>query len=99
MGNVTFTVWQRQAIRQLVDPGIGDIAAQIARQTAAESPRDTGLYARSWTVTKGRFPAVRFVSNPVPYGRFVEFGTKHRRANPAFGRTIARWRNRGPGGG
>jgi hypothetical protein len=78
-----------------VDSDVGQLAEQIMAEVVAATPRDTGDLAAGWHIERGEFPAVRLIKNDVPYARYVEYGTQHMRADPALGRTLARYRNRG----
>lgn len=84
----TYQVTNPKAPFLAADPKIRRIANAIRQTVEAESPRDTGLYAGSWEVTRVR-PATYWVSNRTPYGRYVEYGTRHMRARPVLGRVVA----------
>jgi hypothetical protein len=91
--SVRYTVLDRRAPRRAADAGLARIAAQVAADAASATPVDTGRLRRAWRVQRA-VPGVRLVRNDTPYGRFVEYGTRRRRASAPLGRTVARWRNR-----
>jgi hypothetical protein len=91
MAGAVYKVIAPGAPRKAADAGIGQVAEQLRAAAVLATPRKTGLLARSWYIQTGYVPAIRFVKNPVPYARFVEYGSKRRRANPFFGRTIAQF--------
>jgi|SRR5262252_10012591 len=88
-----YQVTHPSAPRQAADPLIGDLAEHILAEVKAATPHGpTGDLAAGWELAKGRAPAVRVLSNPVPYTAFVEFGTKDMAAEPALGPVLARYR-------
>ena len=76
--SVTFTVTNRGALDEAVDPGIGRVAAELADAARALTPRRTGRLQAGWTVRSGTL-GNRVVVNDVPHGRYVEYGTKRNR--------------------
>jgi len=91
-----YRILDARAPYKAVDRGIAAIAERLRAEVAARTPRDTGTMAGNWQVTTVRgMKGIRAVRNPTEYARFVEYGTRHMRARPEFGRAIARWRNRG----
>jgi hypothetical protein len=90
-----YRVFDRMAPRRAVDGDLGQLAEQIKAEVVAATPRDTGAMAAAWTVERGEFPAVRLIRNDTEYARYVEYGTQNMRADPALGRTLARYRNQG----
>jgi hypothetical protein len=93
MASRQFTIYNRRAPRMAVDRNLADTAAAVMRDAVAATPRDTGELAGGWTTVRVKDGTYR-VQNPVPHGRYVEYGTRRRPANPFFGRVIARWRSR-----
>jgi len=88
-GDAEFRITDPTAPRRCVQPDIADIAGQIRAAAAANSPRLTGRLAASWTTVPGRDPGTTLVTTSVPYARFVEYGTRHRRADAPLGRALA----------
>jgi hypothetical protein len=66
------------------------VAEQVASEAAADTPVDTGLLQRSWSVEPRGDDWV--IVNPIPYVWFVEFGQGpgRRRAVAMLGRALAR---------
>lgn len=93
-GSVTFRVTSKMAARRAAAPIVRQIALQLRADAAAATPRDSGILAANWQLLPGDDPGTWFVQNPTPYARYVEYGTKHRNADPFFGRVIARYRAR-----
>lgn len=91
-GRAVFTVTHPDAPRREADPGVADICAQIAADAQQRTPIDTGALAAGWQVVAGPGPGMRDVINPVPYARFVEYGTATRAAAPMLGPAAARYR-------
>src|SRR6201995_4767694 len=90
----TYNVINRQAPKQGADGIVNGIAHQIRDAVSAQSPRgDTGQYAAGWQVEKIKAGIYRGF-NTVPYGNYVEYGTRHMQAQPVFGRVIASYRAR-----
>lgn len=89
----TVTIFDRRAPYRLADPQVRDIAERLRADIAAATPRRSGRLAAGWAVTRVR-DAHYWVLNPVPYGRFVEYGTRTAPARPAAGRTLASYRAR-----
>jgi hypothetical protein len=88
-GGSTYQVLNRQAPKMAADGIVAGIANQVRDAVAAQSPRGkTGRYAAGWRVQKLK-PGVYQVSNEVPYGRFIEYGTRYVPARPVFGRIIS----------
>lgn len=89
-----FTVTDPRAPRRVADAEVKAVAGALQGDIAARTPRgDSGDLASGWQVTKDRDGKYR-VSNPVPYARFVEYGTRHLRARPVMGQTLAAYRAR-----
>lgn len=88
-----FRVLDPRAPREVTDRDIQRIANAIRDEVTARTPRRTGRLAAGWQVSRVR-PGTWRVSNEVPYGRFVEYGTRHQPARPFLGPVIARWRHR-----
>jgi len=88
-----YTVLNRRAPKAAADGIVAGIANQIRDTVAAQSPRDTGDYASSWAVKKIK-PGIYQVYNPVPHGKYVEYGTRYVPARPVFGRVISQVRSR-----
>jgi len=90
----TFTVTDHRAPREAVAPDIKAIAERIAADAAANTPVVTGRLAASYQVVPGdEDPATYLVTNPVPYARFVEYGSVYDRAQAPLGRAMARARS------
>jgi hypothetical protein len=89
-----YTVTDPMAPRKAVDRPLGRLADTIAADTRARTPVRTGTLRSGWRVRRGRFPAVRIISNPVPYTALVEYGTRRRAARPMIGPVIAAVRAR-----
>jgi hypothetical protein len=93
-GLSTYQVLNRQAPKQAADGIVAGIANQVRDAVASQSPRGrTGSYASGWRVEKLKAGVYRVI-NEVPYGRFIEYGTRYVPARPVFGRTIANVRAR-----
>jgi HK97 gp10 family phage protein len=88
MAGATFRVLRPEAPRRAADPGIGDIADRVKDDVVARTPVLTGNLAAGWQVTKNHEGA-RVVSNPVPYAKYVEFGTRYMPAEPMIGPVLA----------
>jgi hypothetical protein len=84
-----FTVTNPEAPRLVVQPGIRGIAERLAEDAAANTPRETGRMAGSYQVVQGDDPATLFVTNPTPYARFVEYGSRYDAAQAPLGRAVA----------
>jgi hypothetical protein len=89
VADAEFVITDPTAPRRCVQPDIAGIASQVAAAASANSPVLTGRLARSWTTTPGRDPGTTLVSTDVPYARFVEYGTRYRRADAPLGRALA----------
>lgn len=92
-GKVSFVVTNPDAMFEAVDPGVGAVARELAGAASAGTPRRFGALAAGWTVNRsgnGRYGVI----NTVPYGRFVEYGTRHMRAASMMGRAAAVLRGR-----
>ena len=94
MADAEFVITDPGAPRRCVQPDIAGIASQVAAAASANSPRLTGRLAASWRVVPGRDPATSLVTTDVPYARFVEYGTRHRRADAPLGKALAAVRSR-----
>lgn len=93
-GGSTYQVLNRQAPKMAADGIVRGIAEQIRGAVAAQSPRGrTGRYADGWRVRKLK-AGVYQVFNEVPYGRYVEYGTRYVPARPVFGRVVSNVRAR-----
>lgn len=89
-GTVTYTVTNPAARRHAVAPMMASIAAEIAGAAAAGTPRDTGALAGSYATAPGRDPGTTLVrSSGVPWGLYVEYGTRKMRASAPLGRAFA----------
>lgn len=93
MPNASYTVHNPEAPRLAVDAQIESIARQLLAATVAATPRDTGRLAAGWRIEKIR-PAKFRVYNDVPYGRYVEYGTRRKAPVAFFGRAIFTYRSR-----
>ncbi len=92
-GSSAYRVLDRGAPRRAADPLVAQIAARLQQTLTATSPHGaTGRLAGSWEVVHGRAPAVYIVQNLTPYGRYVEYGTRHMPARPMIGRALAQAR-------
>jgi hypothetical protein len=90
-----FTVYMPGATRLATAPIIAAIADALKNDVTARTPRGpTGELRAGWKVVPGRDPATRLVVNDTPYGRYVEYGTRHLPARPALGQTAAAYRAR-----
>jgi hypothetical protein len=90
MADATFRVTNAIARRLAIQPDIARIAEQVAEAARAASPRGpTGDLAASWHTVPGRDPGTTLVRSDVAYGRYVEYGTRHRRADAMLGRALA----------
>ena len=80
----------RRNARLVVQEDIRQAAQQLASRAAANTPRRTGRMAASWRTAPGYSdPGTTVVINTTPYARFVEYGTRHRRAHAPMGRAVA----------
>jgi hypothetical protein len=91
----TFRVTRPEAPYIVADPAIRDIAERLLGEVAARTPVLTGRLAAAWQVSKGDRPADYRLSNPVPYARFVEYGTRYDAAQPMIGPVVAQARGGG----
>jgi hypothetical protein len=82
----TYKVTNAIAKRLAVQPQILEIATQIAADARASTPVTTGRLAGGWP---GRDPGTTLVVNDVEYARYVEYGTRRRRAVAMLGRALA----------
>ena len=83
------------AARRLLRQPVRRRAEAVRADAQGRTPRGkTGKLARGWKLEQGRDPASVFVVNNVPYARFVEYGTRRRRARPMLGPAAARARAR-----
>lgn len=100
MADVSYEITDHRAPRVAASPMIRQLAERIMADAAAATPHDTGRLRDNWHVEAGRDPGTFFVANDVPYGRFVEYGTKNPdgswRTPPRamLGRAVARRRSR-----
>jgi hypothetical protein len=93
MAGAVFRVTDPAAPRKAVDPGIGDIAQQLADQIAANTPVETGRLAASWHVEHEGDSRYR-AHTDVSYARFVEYGTRDDAAQAPAGRALSEFRQR-----
>lgn len=84
-----FKVTNPAAPRVVAEPGVRDLARQLAAQAADRTPHLTGRMAASWEVVPGHEPGTSVVQNTAPYARYVEYGTSHMAAEAPLGRSIA----------
>lgn len=85
-----FKVTNAIARRLAVQPDIARIAEQVAEAARASTPRGpTGQLAGGWHTVPGRDPGTTIVRNDTPHGRYVEYGTRNRRADAMLGRALA----------
>ena len=89
MASVQFTVTHPRARRECIRPDIAGIAGNVAAAAAANTPVQTGRLAAGWRTVPGDDPGTTFVVDDVPYARFVEYGTRYRRASAPLGRAMA----------
>jgi hypothetical protein len=85
----TYKVTNAIAKRLAVQPQILEIATQIAADARASTPVTTGRLAGGWHTAPGRDPGTTLVVNDVEYARYVEYGTRRRRAVAMLGRALA----------
>jgi hypothetical protein len=89
-GGVRFEVIDPLAPRKAAGQNVAEIAAQVSARAAANTPRDTGQMAASWSTRPGYSdPATTVVINTAPHARHVEYGTRHMRARAPLGRAVA----------
>lgn len=90
-----FTVTDRKQPQRIVDPEIRRRAETLRTDAANFTPVDTGEMRRGWRIVKGSIrDGVWFVTNYVPYSVYVEYGTRHMRAQAPLGRALARQERR-----
>lgn len=75
--------------RQAVRNDVQRIADNLAADVAARTPTETGTLRLGWRVVPGNDPATFFVTNDVPYARFVEYGTRYVNAVAMLGQALA----------
>jgi hypothetical protein len=75
MSASTFTVTNRNAIRESIIPITRRVAEQLLSMAIASTPVKTGTLRGGWRMTPGRAPGAFIIENAVPYGRYIEFGT------------------------
>jgi hypothetical protein len=85
-----FTVTDREEPKRLIDPEIKSRAETLRDDARSFTPRRTGTMAAGWQVVWGGRRAMWQVQNLVPYSVYVEFGTRHMRAQAPLGRARAR---------
>jgi hypothetical protein len=91
MSATRFTVTDPSQLDHAVKPLTGKVAQQIGQGAAERTPRRTGRLAAGWRVQATG--AVGWaVTNDVPYGRFVEYGSIHNRAVAMLGSATAQAR-------
>jgi hypothetical protein len=85
------TITDREAPRRMIDPEIRRRAEAIRRDAANNTPVQTGEMRRGWKLVKGtKRDGLWQVTNQVSYSVYVEYGTRHMRAQAPLGRAIAR---------
>jgi hypothetical protein len=89
VADVEFTVTDWRARRYAIQQDIAEMAGRIAAAAAGNTPRHTGTMAGSWQVVPGADPGTSLVINTAPHARFVEYGTRYRRADAPLGRARA----------
>lgn len=89
MADVTFTVTDWRQRRYAIQQDIAEIGARVAAAAAANSPRQTGRLAGSFTTAPGRDPGTTLIRTSVPYARYLEYGTRRVRAHAMLGRALA----------
>jgi HK97 gp10 family phage protein len=90
----TFRVTNPEAPKIVADPGIHQIADNMQSEVTARTPVLTGQLAGAWQVTKHGESEYR-LSNPTPYARYVEYGTRYDTAQPMIGPVVAQHRGSG----
>jgi HK97 gp10 family phage protein len=89
-GGVEFKITDPLAPRKACAQNVAEAAQRVRAQAAANTPRDTGRMASSWSTRPGYSdPATTVVINTAPHARFVEYGTRHMRARAPLGRAMA----------
>ena len=89
-----FTVTAPRAPRFAIRPDIRRMAAQLAADAADRTPVESGEMRAGYRVVPGRDPGTSIVTNPVPYARYVEYGTRYRPASAPLGQAAAYARSR-----
>jgi hypothetical protein len=90
----TYQVLNRQAPKLATDGIVRGIAEAIRSGVAAQEVRGrTGNLGGGWRIERIK-PGVYRVLNEVPYGKYVEYGTRFMPARPVFGRVISQYRAR-----
>lgn len=86
-----FRVFNFRAMREACGPMMATIAGEIAAAAAAGTPRLSGTLAGSYSTRPGdRDPGTYLVTaGGVGWGKYVEYGTRHRRADAPMGRAVA----------
>jgi HK97 gp10 family phage protein len=93
MGTVTYRILDRTAPKRVVDPSISRVSTEVMHAAQARSPVESGRLRAGWTVRK--VGVARYVvANPVPYAKFVEYGTKDTPAHPMIGPALLTARQR-----
>jgi bacteriophage HK97-gp10 putative tail-component len=90
-----FRVTDATAPRRAVQPDIRNLAEHLAADAAARTPIVSGRMAGAWLVEDGKEPGTSVVTNPTPYARFVEYGTRYMPAEAPLGKAMARARGGG----
>jgi HK97 gp10 family phage protein len=90
-GSSEYRVLDSTLPRQATDAVVARVANGIRDAVMSQQPHRTGALAGGWHVTRLN-PSVYLVANDVPYGRYVEYGTRSMPARPVFGQVIAQVR-------
>jgi hypothetical protein len=88
-----FTVLDAEQPKRLVDPGVRQIANDLSATAASATPSETGQLRAGWHVER-RGTSAYIVINTVPYGRYVEHGTRYVSARPMLGPAVFAARSR-----
>lgn len=96
IGGMSFEIYAPGAPRVVLDKTIQEIAEGMQRDIINATPRRTGRLAAGWKLSRHpRYKRASFyVTNDVPYARFVEYGTRRRPAAAMSGRVLATYRRR-----
>jgi hypothetical protein len=95
MASSQFRVTDATAPRRAVSHDIHELAEHLKADAAARTPIVSGRMAGAWQVEDGQEPGTSIVTNPTPYARFVEYGTRYMAAEAPLGKAIARARGGG----
>lgn len=88
-GRSVFRVTDPGAPRRAADRGVGDMAKAVCDDVKSRTPVRTGRLRNGWVVSHGQQEGEWEVTNDVPYGRFVEYGTINMAAEPMLGPVLA----------